>query len=173
MTSYYRDLVEISQKFQRDMAKLVFDFGWAATRVTYEAKKSILDSFRGPPKDGWAAPQPQEPDQVPDSPALLLAGPKGEVARAAFAVSNSLPSALVCELQSTTLVSEDGTPVDAEFRFSPRRLRIGPGEQAVCAVEVTIDESFPPEVSFHAMISAGSDGTQIPVVVRRIVPPDS
>ncbi len=101
--------------------------------------------------------------------ALVLEGEAGETVRGAFLVTNDMGRTLACEFVSSTFNDSLGARVAAKPMFDPPRIELGPGEQRVIQVTMTIDPALTAGVGFAGEFSvAGMDGFAVPVVLRRL-----
>lgn len=108
-----------------------------------------------------AAPAPATPAAPVARPPLLLAGRAGELANAAYAISNPTDREMPVQLQL------QGGP--AGVRVEPERFTLAPGGSAVVRVLAPVDAAWPVDKDqVGHVVAPGLSAPAVPFVVRRL-----
>ncbi|WP_055522402.1 hypothetical protein [Streptomyces graminilatus] len=106
------------------------------------------------------------PGAAPGAHAVVLRGSPGETIAGAFLLENVRDEAITATPLPTAFVDPSGARVDVELRLEPAQLALGPGEQAVVAVEVVVPDRLTAVGEVRGAVHVpGLTASIVPVVI--------
>ncbi len=99
---------------------------------------------------------------------ILVEADAGQSGMGVFLVENTTTQQLSIPVSVSSFHDDNGREVTPTVGFRPDVITLDPGDLLVVQVAAAVDETFEPDVRYHAEISVpGLSATRIPIVVRR------
>jgi hypothetical protein len=163
---YYEAWGELASRWVRDLAQA----SQSATLPTLPPLRLSTGSGTAAPvrPPGVAASQAAAAP-APAPAVLVLEGPTGAAASAAFLVENTLSHPVDGSVEVEPFENIDGVAVLVRLDFEPEAISLAPGERRLVRVSVTLPPTLPSDIDCRSTIRVvGVPGTTIPVVLRRL-----
>lgn len=175
----WREAMEANARYYEAWGQLASQWVRELAQASQSARLPTLPPLRlntGPgvatsARPGGVSPSPAAaPAGASPAPAVVvLEGPTGAAASAAFLVENTLSHPVVGSVEVDPFDDIDGVAVLARLDFEPQTISLAPGERRLVRISVTLPTTLPPDVDCRSTIRVdGVPGTTIPVVLRRL-----
>jgi hypothetical protein len=176
----WREAMEANARYYEAWGQLASQWVRELAQASQNARMPTLPPLRLNTGSGAVSPvrpagTSSSPTAVPAgaaSPApavLVLEGPTGAAASAAFLVENTLSHPVVGSVEVEPFEDIDGVAVLVRLEFEPETISLAPGERRLVRVSVTLPTTLPPDIDCRSTIRVdGVPGTTIPVVLRRL-----
>lgn len=176
----WREAMEANARYYEAWGQLASQWVRELAQASQSARLPTLPPLRLNTGPGAATPaRPAAPPSTVAAPTggaaspapavVVLEGPTGAAASAAFLVENTLSHPVVGSVEVDPFEDIDGVAVLARLDFEPQTISLAPGERRLVRISVTLPTTLPPDVDCRSTIRVdGVPGTTIPVVLRRL-----
>jgi hypothetical protein len=109
-----------------------------------------------------------EPADAPAPKAMAIEAAAGTAGVGFFLVENSTAESVSTSFDLSALADGAGREVSPTVRFSPDKVTLEPGDQALVALAVVVDETLEPDVRYGGEVTIpGLVSSRVPISVRR------
>ena len=155
LTDVWRDAAEAGLRYWGRLGRLAVESITALVPLVAELRPGDV----GPADHSGAVAVPRT---------ILVEADAGQSGVGVFLVENTTTQQLSIPVSVSSFHDDNGREVTPTVGFRPDVITLDPGDQLVVQVAAAVDETFEPDVRYHAEISVpGLSATRIPIVVRR------